>query len=292
MPTPPSIPIFPGRPLAALAPATIALLLACPPAAAAPACPDTLEVLLPRAAAVELSLTTGDVVGVRARRDGLPCPARVAGVYRPPDDPARLTADRPRVLFHLPQLARLTDRDRTVDRFSVALAGDADTAAVAADLQALMPGTRVLATEAVARESSTAFEVVRRFHRAIGIVTLAAGSVFLACIMTLRVQQRRSEVAALRLVGISRSTLLRWVTAESAVVASVGGLLGLGLGRLAAGVINAHYQRVYDTGLVFAAVTPEILGGVLLLSVVLGVGAGTVAGLRLLSLDALSEAGR
>lgn len=255
-------------------------------------CPEPLEVLVERSFARERGVEPGDSVTVRASPDSAPCAARVAGVFRPPDDPARLTRERPRVLFHLPDLAELTGRPREVDRFSVDLRPAAEPRSVRSDLAALLPGTRVVTTERLAQETSTAFRVVERFHRAIGVVTLVAGAIFLACLMILKVQQRRREVAALRLAGISRRTLLGWIMAEASVVALIGGALGVGLGRLASGTINRVYRALYDTSLTFSLVTAGTVRVVLLVAVVLGLGAGLAAGLHLLSLDPLEEVGR
>jgi putative ABC transport system permease protein len=194
--------------------------------------------------------------------------------------------------MHLPDLARLASREDEVDRFSVLLRDPGDADAVAARIGALMPGTRALGGEEVAARASTTFEVVRRFHRAIGLITITAGGVFLACIMTLKVQERRSQVAALRLVGISNRTLLSWLMLEAALVSAIGGLLGIGIGRLASTTINAWYQRAYATSLEFSIVTGETIAIGLVLAVVLGLVAGGVGAVRLLQVDALEEVGR
>jgi putative ABC transport system permease protein len=196
------------------------------------------------------------------------------------------------VLFHLSDLARLAGREGEVDRFSVGLRPGVDPDSTAAELEALLPGARVVTSTRLAEESSTTFRVVERFHRAIGLVTLVAGAIFLACIMILKAQERRTEVAALRLAGVSRRTLLGWIMAEAALVAGVGGVLGIGVGRLASGAINRVYRGVYDTSLAFSTVTAGTVRGVLLLAVVLGLGAGLAAALHLLSLDPLEEVGR
>lgn len=255
-------------------------------------CPDDLAVLIERSLSTRYGLTAGDTVrlGPEVRRPE--CRAVVAGVYEPDADPAELARERPRVVLRLGDLARLTGRDDEVDRFSVRLAGSADAGAVAERLGALMPGTRVVLAETVAARASTTFEVVRRFHRAIGLITITAGGVFLACIMTLKVQERRSQVAALRLVGISRRTLLSWLLLEAALVSAIGGLLGIGIGRLASRLINGFYQRAYETTLEFSIVTDETIRLGLVLAVVLGLLAGAVGAVRLLQVEALEEIGR
>jgi len=67
------------------------------------------------------------------------------------------------------------------------------------------------------------------------------------------------NVAALRLMGISRATVVKSVVIEAAAVAVLGSTLGAGLGLLAALLVNVHYQGVYRTPLRFAVVTPQVL---------------------------------
>jgi len=223
---------------------------------------------------------------------GAACPILIAGIFDPAADPAELTRERPRLVFHLADLQRLSGRLGGVDRFSIRLKQGVDADAVAVRLQALMPGTQVFPAETVAVRASTTFEVVRRFHRAIAIITLTAGGVFLACIMVLKVQERRFQVAALRLVGISRRTLLLWLMIEATIVSVLGGFIGIGLGYAASHLINAFYQRSYQTSLSFSVVTPGTLELGLGLAVGLGMLAGLVAVRRLLVVDALAEVGR
>lgn len=255
-------------------------------------CPDDLRILVAAPFGRDRDLAPGDTVRVRSAPEAQGCRAVVSGLFRPRPDPSRLTVERPRVLFHLPHLARLSGRAGEVDRFSVRLAPGTDPERMGRELSGLMPGTRILPTRQVAEQTSTTFEVVRRFHRAIGLITLTAGSVFLCCIMILKVQERRTEVAALRLVGVSRETLLGWIAAEAAMVSVLGAGGGIGLGYLASDLINRFYRNAYDTTLLFSLVTPETLWLVTALAVVLGLGAGLAAGLHLLSLDPLEEVGR
>ena len=262
------------------------------PAAETQACPQPLSILVERALAQRFVLAPGDSVAVGSDSETPGCETEIAGVYEPEADPAELARERPRIVIRLGDLARLSGRVDEVDRFSVRLREPSRAGEVAERLGALMPGTRVLPAEAVAARASTTFEVVRRFHRAIGLITITAGGVFLACIMTLKVQERRGQVAALRLVGISRRTLLTWLMFEAALVSTLGGLIGVGIGRLASRLINEFYQRSYQTSLEFSIVTAETVRIGLALAVVLGLVAGAVGAVRLLQVDALEEVGR
>jgi putative ABC transport system permease protein len=255
-------------------------------------CPLDLEVLIERPFATRRSVSVGDTLAVSRLPDSPGCPAVVVGIFEPPPDPSRLVVERPRFIFHLPQLAGLLDRPAEVDRYSVALRDGQDPGAVASSLNQRLAGAQALPTAQVTARSSTTFQVVSRFHEAIGAITLVAGGAFLACIMILKVQERRTQVAALRLIGISKRTLGAWIVAETTVVSLVGGAAGFGLGQLASWIINGYYQAAYDTTLVFSLITPIIVVKALFLAIVLGLVAGLLAALRLFRVQPLVEAGR
>ena len=271
----------------------VALAFAFAPATGAGAqeCPAGLEVLVERAYAESAGIAAGDTLRLRGRSEGASCSAVVAGIFEPPPDPSRLTSTRPRLLFHLPQLQALTGRADDVDYFTVLAAPGTDAAALARDIEPLAVGAQVLPVAEVAERASTTYRVVSRFHTAIGGITLVAGGVFLACIMVLKVQERRGAIAAARLAGVPRRFLLRWTMAEAALLSTLGGAAGVGVGLVSSRVVNSYYQRYYDTTLVFSQVTGEVVLQALVLALVLGMAAGVFAGMRLLAADPLEDAG-
>ena len=250
-------------------------------------CPAGLEVLIERPYAVRAGIEAGSTVRLRAAPGAEPCPALVAGLFEPRADPSQLLGTRPRVLFHLPHLQALAGREGEVDYFTVQLGPGVDADGAARDLEPLLVGTRVHSAAEVADRASTTFRVVSRFHAAIAGITLVAGGVFLACIMVLKVQERRTAVAAARLAGIPRRILMGWTVAEAALLSALGGVAGLGVGFAASAIVNAYYQRVYETTLEFSIVTGEMVVQGLVLAVVLGMGAGLVASARLFAADPL-----
>ena len=270
----------------------VALLTREPIEANAQQCPAGLEVLVERPYADAAGLTVGSTVVVRSTIDADPCTAAVAGIFEPPPDPAALNATRPRVLFHLPHLQAMTERQNEVDYFTLRTRPDVDLAALADDLEPLLPGAQVLPVSEVAERSSTTFRVVSRFHTAIAVITLIAGGVFLGCIMILKVQERRLPIAAARLTGIPRRLLFWWTVAEAALLSTLGGAAGLGVGIVSSAVVNAYYQRYYDTTLMFSQVTGVIVAEALALALLLGMAAGVFAATRLLASNPLDEMGR
>ena len=136
----------------------------------------------------------------------------------------------------------------------------------------------------LAGRTSTTFRVISRFHDAIGFVTLLASGIFLLCLMIIRVDERRSDVRTMRLIGISRLTVLSTVITEAVLIATVASVAGVVLGALISVGVNAYYGAFYDTTLRFAILTPQIVITAIILGIVLGVAAGTLAALRLLRL--------
>lgn len=290
------IPARSGTPARA---ATLALALACTAPAAAlgqgdatAGCPPGLRVAVERPFAARQGIEVGDRLDLAFDPEGPGCTAVVAAIFEPAADPSRLTAERPRLLMSFPELARLAGRPDAADWITLALTGRADADAVAARLRATLPGLEVWSTAEVGERASTTFTVIERFHRAIAWITLVAGGAFLACVMFLKVEERRDAAAALRSMGISRATLARWIVLEGALVAVVGGAAGLGLGAVASLIVNRAYQSAYQTTLVFSLVTPGILWRSLALALLMGVGAGGLATARLLAAAPLTEIGR
>ena len=217
---------------------------------------------------------------------------RVAGVYRPQADPFEVGFGRLGVRLHLPDLAALLGAGERVDRFVLRARTPASRDALAADLNAAGLGLRAYTSEELAARSSSTFVVISQFHKAIGIVSLLAGLVFLAALLVLKFEEMRRELAVLRLVGISRRTVIRTVSATAAAVAVAGSAIGVGVAALALAVINPLAQRRYDTDLVFARWSLSVVGLAVGLALLLGVLAGFFVALRYSRGNALQQIGR
>ena len=211
----------------------------------------------------------------------------VAALVRRRADPSEVARAEYRVRMHLDQLQTLIGYGDRVDRFAVSTRDSAaDTGAIRRINDAAF-GFQAYRSRDIAVETSRTFLVVSRFHRAIGVITIVAGAIFLLCIMLLKVDERRRDVAALRLMGISSRSIVRSVMVEAALVAGVGSTVGVGIGWVTAQLINWHYRAVYRTPLAFSIVTPGIVLLAVSLSLLLGLVAGFVAAQRLVRMPAL-----
>ena len=225
-------------------------------------------------------LHVGDTVQVSSSVTGLR-PARVEAIYEPVPDPATIMRRDFHVRLHLADLAVLAGLPDRVDRIGLVLRPGIGVDSAAARLNRTAFGYDVFPSRAIASQSSTTFVVVSRFHRAIAIISVLASTVFLLCLMLLKVEERRRDVAMLRFTGISRRTVFTALVIEAAVIALAGSIVGAGIGAVASAVVNAYYQRAFDTSLVFSEVTSSTVFFAVGMSVVLGVVAGSLAAWRM-----------
>ncbi|HYD52048.1 MAG TPA: FtsX-like permease family protein [Gemmatimonadaceae bacterium] len=243
--------------------------------------------------AVDAGIRLGARVTLATTPGGAADTARVVALVRRRADPSEVARGDYQIRLHLDYLQRLTGAGDRVDRF--ALATRDEPAAVDSALRAVNAaafGFRAHRSRDIAVETSTTFAVVSRFHRAIGVITIVASAIFLLCIMLLKIDERRRDVAALRLMGISARTVMRSVMLEAAFIATLGSVLGVGIGAAASAIVNWHYRGVYRTPLAFSLVTPGVVTLAVVLSVLLGLAAGLAASSRLLRVPPLALFGR
>jgi putative ABC transport system permease protein len=242
--------------------------------------------------ASKANLTVGDTISLSATAGAAGETVIVGAIVRRGADPSEVARGDMRVRLHLDQLQEISAYGDRVDRFAVATTPAADIQSLIDRINGVAFGFRAYRSRDIAVETSRTFQVVSRFHRAIGIITIVASSVFLLCIMVLKVEERRRDIAALRLMGISRSTVVRSIVIESALVAVLGSALGIALGWVVSRFVNWHYQSLYQTPLQFSVLTPPIVIAAVALSLALGIGAGLLASLRLARTPPLQLFGR
>ncbi len=242
--------------------------------------------------AADIGLRVGDTVVLSPTPGARGESATIAGIVGRRADPSEIARSEYRVHLHLDALQRLTGYGDRVDRFAVGTNGDAAADSAVRSINAAAFGFRAYRSRDIAVETSETFAVVSRFHRAIGVITIVASSVFLLCILLLKVDERRRDVAALRLLGISRRSVMLTVVLEAGFVSVIGSGVGIGIGWVTSAAVNWHYQNRYQTPLRFAVVTGDIIVFAVTLSLVLGVAAGALAARRLVHTHPLALLGR
>jgi putative ABC transport system permease protein len=251
--------------------------------------PDPMPgVLLSRQLAESRGFRVGDVVRLSTDRDGQNARLfRIEGTYEPTPDPMRFAQPRLEARLHLPDLLALTADPsdpaaaETVTTINVRLKNPSDANGFARDVAARLPGIVARPTDAPDERTGT-FVVIERFHLAIAIVTVVGSAVFLLALMVMLVDERRTTVGILRLIGFTRGRILLQVFAEGALIALVGAAGGILFAYLTQGFFNRFFQWRYDTALVFLRVTPAVVWQSLLLALPLGIAASVIASWTLL----------
>ena len=157
-----------------------------------------------------------------------PVTVRIAGVATFPfDSGAQLT---------------MASRFEVLDRLCERPAGEADLIMVAsrpesgpdAAVDAIRKARPDLYTfsndEVIERFERVGFSYFRQISTALAIVTLSFGIVLITVLLTVSVNQRLGEIAALRAIGFSRHRMAADVLWESALLVGIGGLAAIPLG--------------------------------------------------------------
>lgn len=256
-----------------------AVVLAAAPGAVDPPLPS---VLLSRQLMEQAHLNVGDTVTFATNPSGAQgVPFRVVGVYESIPDPMKFNVARHEARFHLSDLIALTARGtdpqaaESVSTINVRLADSSQAGPFAADVSRRSIGV-VARPTAQAREGDP-FAVLERFHLAIATVTVAGSTAFLLALMIIRAEERRDIVGMLRLIGVSRRSIVLEILLEGLVVAAIGATVGLLLATSAQYGINRFFQTRYDTALVFVRITPSIALRCLAVALPVGVVTGAAA---------------
>jgi putative ABC transport system permease protein len=119
------------------------------------------------------------------------------------------------------------------DLILVTSTGDADGTAAA--IRGLRPELRAATnTEVVGRLQQTGFSYFRQISSVLTTVTVSFAVMLITVLLTVSVNQRLGEIAALRALGFSRARVVKDILSESALIVGTGGLLSLPLGLLLA----------------------------------------------------------
>jgi len=134
--------------------------------------------------------------------------------------------------------------------------------AAAAAISALRPDIRAFSNEQViANFSRNAFTYFRQISVVLSTTTAAFSFLLVATLLTVSVNQRLGEVAALRALGISRRRIASMLLWEAALLVGIGGVFALPLGQLLAMILDRILRRMpgLPAGLHFFVFEPQAL---------------------------------
>lgn len=243
-------------------------------------------ILVSRQLLAKAHLAIGDVVTLAGDlKGGNARTFTIAGVYEPTPDPMKFNVERIEARLHLDDLLALSadpadpSSADAVSAINVALS---DPSSVNTFSRALSARTPFIFSTGTRDQESTTFLVIDRFHTAIAVVTVIGSTAFLLALMVIRAEERKETVGILRLIGISKKTIMTEVVVEGLLVAIAGAAFGVLVAAAAQHTVNQIFQARYDTTLVFMRVSPKIAMRSVAVAIPVGVVAGAVASWMLL----------
>jgi len=221
------------------------------------------ELVLNASGAELLAAEPGATVIVRAScadENEAPPPAafRVAGI-------AELPFERPDESTAATTIASLEEacggvQTDIADFLAVISAGDA--AQAAADIEAARPDLSAFTNDQmIGRIEQGGVTYFRQISTVLTTVTLAFAMLLITVLLTVSVNQRLGEVAALRALGFSQRRVVLDVLCESVLIIGIGGALSLPCGALLATWLDAILKRMpgIPTDLHFFVFEPRAL---------------------------------
>ena len=111
---------------------------------------------------------------------------------------------------------------------------------------AVVPGSLAAATneEMLGRFQTNGFTYFRQISAVLTTVTVSFAMLLITVLLTVSVNQRLGEIAALRALGLSQRRVVADVLCESALIVGSGGLLSLPLGLALAAYLDAILKRM------------------------------------------------
>jgi putative ABC transport system permease protein len=147
------------------------------------------------------------------------------------------------------------------DFLAVTSGGDASAAAAA--IAAARPDlTAFTNDQLIGRMQQGGFTYFRQISSVLATITMTFALLLITVLLTVSVNQRLGEVAALRALGFSRRRVVLDVLCESALIVGAGGALSVPIGLLLAGWLDAILKRMpgIPTQMHFFVFEPQALG--------------------------------
>jgi putative ABC transport system permease protein len=138
-----------------------------------------------------------------------------------------------------------------------------DPVIAAADISQLRPDLRAFTNdESVGRLEQGGFTYFRQISTVLTTVTISFALLLITVLLTVSVNQRLGEIAALRALGFSRLRVVTDVLAESILIVGIGGALSLPLGLALAAGLDRILKRMpqIPENLHFFVFEPQALG--------------------------------
>jgi putative ABC transport system permease protein len=204
------------------------------------------EIVIDQALASAVNVSPGDQITLRAScrfgAQALPTAQfRVAGIA---EFPFEAVGDHTIGGTYEAVAAACGERAIT-DADLILVLSSGDPAATAAAIRSVRGDLRAATNqEVIGRLEQTGFTYFRQISTVLTVITLSFALLLITVLLTVSVNQRLGEIAALRALGFSRRRVVVLVLSESALVVGIGGVLSLPLGLLLASGLDRILRQM------------------------------------------------
>lgn len=221
------------------------------------------RIFLSAAAAEWLGLTKGDALSVQVGLRELPL--QVAGIL----------GDGRRQRFAVVDIGAaqaMFAQPGVLNRIDLRLRPGIDPDRLAESLRsAIPPGSLIERPQADVERTGALSRAYRVNLNVLALVALFTGGLLVFSAQALAVVRRRSQLALLRVLGMTRGGLVAMLLAEAVVIGVAGALVGVALGHAAAAAVLRRFGAELGAGY-FRGIEPTLALDVLALALFLGLG--------------------
>lgn len=196
--------------------------------------------------------------------------------------PANIGSENEIVWVNLPQAQKMTSQTGKINTIKVNIEAFADQArrtAIQADLEAAMGKNYKVGTLVSDVQMFAAMEMARIALSLFGALALFMGGFIIFNTFRTVVMERRRDIGLLRALGATRRTIVGAILVEGFVQGLLGAVLGLILGYLMAVGVLKLAQGPISSFINVKLGLPVVEPGLVLVSILLGVGMTVLAGL-------------
>ena len=154
-----------------------------------------------------------------------------------------LAANQRAAAITLATLQEMAGAEDRVSLFMVRAREGANVEAVRAWIEERIPWVTAISIETAIAQVDERLSYFRQLAFILGTVSLAVGFLLVTTLVTVSVNERIGEIAVMRAIGISRSTVVRQIVLEGMAISLAGSALGLVLGLATARYLNSILAR-------------------------------------------------
>lgn len=223
---------------------------------------------------------TGDILKINGKN------FRVVGIY----NELGTRADDTGIYMPMKAAQSLFGAESEITVFLAVAEDERRVSTIAAQIEDLLEKIRgakdfeVMPAEQLAARIGSIITIITFVLGGIASVSLLVGGVIIMNTMLMSVMERTREIGVMKATGATSRLILQLFLAESGIIGLVGGVAGVIFGLVLSKIIEV-VGRIYIGGQFITVITPEMIGGALLFSLLVGCLSGAYPAYKAAKLD-------